>query len=74
MREDTLDAMLTAYNDELTQIRYTPEYATLQRLRSRKTATQKTKNKLTDAALLKKLEGFSAPTTDPPKKGSVRRR
>jgi hypothetical protein len=75
MRGGTLEAMLSAYKDELSQDRYTPAYA--QRLRRRKVevVSKKVKKKLNDDALLKKLEGLTAPDDDAPqKKAGARRR
>ena len=59
MRSDSLESMLSAYRAELTQLAYTPEYADYQRKRKKAVTTKKKKNKLSDDALLRKLEGFS---------------
>jgi len=75
MRGDSLEAMLNAYKDELTQAAYTPEYRT--RMRRLKAAVVKTKSKkkLDDDALLKRLEGLTAPeATTPPAKVGARRK
>jgi len=75
MRSDSLEAMLNAYKDELTQVNYTPEYAEYQRRRKKTLASRTTKKKLADDALLKKLEGFTAPEeTAPQTKAGARRR
>ena len=75
MRSDTLEAMLNAYKDELTQGTYTPEYAAYLRRSKKAVVRQKTKNKLSDDALLRKLEGLTAPDeTAPAKKVGARRR
>lgn len=75
MRSDSLEAMLNAYKDELLQVTYTPEYAAYRRKRKKSEIIQKTKNKLSDDALLKKLEGLTAPEEElPPKKAGARRR
>lgn len=75
MRSDTLAAMLSAYKDEISQDRYTPEYAQQQRHRKVEVVSRKTKKKLNDDALLKKLEGLTAPDDDAPqKKAGARRR
>lgn len=75
MRNDALEAMLTAYNDELTQIKYTPAYTKLKRERKLEEVTKTVKKKLDDDALLKKLEGFTAPEDEAPrKKAGARRR
>ncbi len=75
MPPDLVGSMLNAYKDELTQITYTPEYAKRQRLRKTVEVVQTVKKKLDDDALLKKLEGFSAPEEKaPPKKAGARRR
>lgn len=75
MRSDSLEAMLNAYKDELTQVNYTPEYADLQRRRKKAIIGKKKKKKLADEALLKKLDGFSAPEeTAPTKKEGARKR
>lgn len=67
--------MLSAYKDELTQVKYTPGYAQEFRRRKRATVAQQVKNKLDDEALLKKLEGFTAPEEKaPPPKAGARRR
>ena len=75
MRGDSLEAMLNAYKDELNQDTYTPEYARYQRRRKKAVVQQKNKNKLSDDALLRKLEGLTAPEEMPPsKKAGARRR
>lgn len=75
MRSDSVEAMLNAYKDELLQVTYVPEYIAYQRKRKKSEVAQKTKNKLSDDALLKKLEGFTAPEDEPsPKKAGARRR
>jgi len=75
MRSDSLEAMLNAYKDELTQTSYTPGYAAYQRKRKKAVIQQKTKNKLSDDALLRKLEGLTAPEdTASAKKAGARRR
>jgi hypothetical protein len=75
MREDALEAMLSAYRDELTQHRYTPAYAASQRRRKVAAVTKKVRKQLDDNALLKKLEGFTAPEEKAPaKKAGARRR
>ena len=75
MRGDTLEAMLSAYKDELSQDRYTPEYAQQQRRRKVDVVSKKVKKKLNDDALLKKLEGLTAPDDDAPqRKAGARRR
>jgi len=75
MRGDSTEAMLNAYKDELTQGNYTPEYAAYQRRRIRVVVNQKNKNKLSDDALLRKLEGLTAPEEKPStKKAGTRRR
>jgi len=75
MRSDTLEAMLSAYKDELTQVSYTPGFAAYQRRRKKAVIQRKTKNKLSDDALLRKLEGLTAPEEmPPPKKAGARRR
>jgi hypothetical protein len=75
MRSDALEAMLSAYKNELTQVNYTPEFVDQQRRQKKSVAKQKVKKKLDDDALLKKLEGFTAPEeTAPPKKAGARRR
>lgn len=66
MRSDSLEAMLRAYRDELTQLMYTPEYTDYQRKRKKAVTTKKKKNKLGDDALLRKLEGFSASDDEMP--------
>jgi hypothetical protein len=67
--------MLDVYKSELTQIRYTPEYAKIHRQRKTVNAVRQVKKQLDDAALLKKLEGFTAPEEKaPPKKADARRR
>jgi hypothetical protein len=74
-RSDVLEAMLNAYKDELTQDSYTPEYARYQRRRRKAAAQRKTKNKLSDDALLQKLEGLTAPEeTKPAEEAGARRR
>lgn len=75
VRAIDIEAMLNAYKDELTQVVYTPEYAKRQRQRKTVEVVQKTKKKLDDDALLKKLEGLTAPEEKaPPKKAGARRR
>jgi len=75
MRGDTLEAMLSTYKDELTQTRYTPGYVAYQRRRKKAAVQQQTKNKMSDDALLRKLEGFSTPEEMPPaKKAGTRKR
>jgi hypothetical protein len=75
MRSDTLEAMLNAYKDELTQTSYTPGYAAYQRRRKKAVRQQKKKKKLSDDALLRKLEGLTAPEEmPPPTKAGARRR
>lgn len=75
MREDWVESMLTTYKDELTQVTYTPEYVKRQRQRKTVEVVQTVKKKLDDDALLKKLEGFTAPEEKaPPKKAGARRR
>lgn len=75
MRSDTIEAMLNGYKDELTQVTYTPGYVAYQRRRKKAVVQQKTKNKLSDDALLKRLEGLTAPEEmPPPTKAGARRR
>lgn len=76
MRSDTLEAMLSAYKDVLTQEHYTPEFTARQRRRKFVSVTKKVKKQLDDDALLKKLEGLTAPedTAPPKKKAGARRR
>lgn len=75
MRDATLEAMLSAYKNELTQVTYTPEFVDQQRRQKKAVVRQKVKNKLSDDALLKKLEGFTAPEEKaPPKKAGARRK
>jgi len=75
VHSEALEAMLNAYSAELTQNTYTPEYAATQRQRRKTAAQQKTRNKLSDDALMKKLEGLTAPDeATPSKKGGTRRR
>jgi hypothetical protein len=72
---DLVEAMLTAYKDELTQVTYTPEYVKRQRQRKTVEVVRTVKKKLDDDALLKRLEGFTAPEeTAPPKKAGARRK
>jgi hypothetical protein len=67
--------MLDVYRDELTQVAYTPAYAAKLRHRKVAVSTKKVKKKLDDEALLRKLEGFTAPDEKaPPTKGGARRR
>jgi hypothetical protein len=67
--------MLNAYKDELTQVTYTPEYRKRQRHLKTVEVVQTVKKKLDDDALLKRLEGFTAPEeTAPPKKAGARRK
>ena len=76
MRSDTLEAMLSAYKNVLTQEHYTPEFTARQRQRKVEVATKQVKKLLNDDALLKKLEGLAAPedTAPPKKKAGARRR
>lgn len=75
MRNDSIEAMLNAYKDELTQVNYTPEFVASMRRRTKAVIKQKNKNKLSDDALLKKLEGLTASEeTTLPKKVGARRR
>ncbi len=75
VRGDLVDAMLTTYKHELSQVSYTPEYAKWQRRRKTVEVVQQVKKKLDDNALLKKLEGFTAPEEKAPtKKTGARRR
>lgn len=75
VRPDYVDAMLNAYKNELTQVNYSPEFAKSQRLRKKATAVRRTKQKLDDDALLRKLERFDVPDEKaPPKKVGARRR
>lgn len=72
---DLVEAMLTTYKDELTQVSYTPEYVKRQRQRKTVEVVRTVKKKLDDDALLKRLEGFTAPEeTAPPKKAGARRK
>ena len=67
--------MLSAYKDELSQVVYTPEYAAYQRKRSQAIIKKQTRNKLSDDALLRKLEGLTSPDeTAPVAKAGARRR
>lgn len=66
MRSDLLEAMLSAYNDELTQIAYTPEYANFKRLQKSQVKKQRAKQRMQDDALLKKLEGYTATDEEVP--------
>lgn len=76
MREDTLEAMLRTYREELTQIRYTPAFAEYKRRSKVVAVSKKVRKQLDDNALLKKLEKFSAPEDEGPlpKKAGARRR
>jgi len=68
MRGDSLESMLNDYRDELTQLTYTPEYAAQVRLRKMTAIIKTTKKQMDDAALLRKLEGFTEPDEEAPKK------
>jgi len=76
MRSDTLEAMLSAYKNVLTQEYYTPDYTARQRLRRNQVVSKKVKKQLDDDALLKRLEGLNTPedTAPPKKKAGARRR
>ena len=75
VRNDALEAMLSAYKDELTQYNYTPEYRKKLRDRKKVVVAQSTRKKLADEALLKKLEGLTVPDAElPPIKQGARRR
>jgi len=75
MRGDSLEAMLSAYKDELTQVTYTPAYADFKRQYKKSAVRTKSRKKLNDDALMKKLEGLTAPEEEAPaKKAGARRK
>jgi len=51
--------MLDRYGDELTQLTYHPAYRTQQRQKLKQAVAKRTKKKLDDEALLKRLDKFT---------------
>jgi len=74
MRDGALATMLNGYWETLSQLRYTPEYAEITRQRLRQTTVHRDKKAVSDATLLKKLEGLTSPDEKTPSKRGSRRR
>ena len=65
VRPEAVETMLADYEDTLLENIYRPEFIRSKLREKRLLAAQKTKKQLDDAALIKKLEGFTEPDDGP---------
>lgn len=73
--DSVLEAMLSTYKLELTQAKYTPEYAVFQRQKKKQAVAKQQKKKSSDDALMKRLDSYAEPEeqTSPQKRGTRKR-